>query len=190
MQFSLQIHTHWRRSQSLKHRSNTRFSCDLARKTHIWIRRYTHRHKQCTESHLGFHGHMFFFSLLFFLFSENIPLKYSTRLSTTKKRNKDFFSMSGRVGSSSSLSTWSVSSFIVHIRIVFDTAQHHFKSLTLVLTEITFVDVLYYVFLPLCFLSEEQFLASRQVHSVFASWNRLYLTAECFRFAGIYWCTD
>lgn len=76
---------------------------------------------------------------------------------------------------------------------VFDTAQHHFKSLTLVLTEITFVDVLYYVISSVVFfLSEEQFLASRQVHSVLALCECFIqalpyrLTTECFRFAGIY----
>lgn len=112
----------------------------------------------------------FFFSCSFYslkIFLQNIQLDSRQQKRETKIL---FFN----VGSSRFFFVSFYSSFIVHIRMVFGTAQHHFKSLTLVLTEITFVDVLYYVISSVVFfLSEEQFLASRQVHSVLA-------LCECF----------
>lgn len=89
----------------------------------------------------------FSWSCVFFSLVLSILWKYSFKifnsiLDNKKRETKILFF---NVGSSRFFFVSFYSSFIVHIRMVFDTAQHHFKSLTLVLTEITFVDVLYYV---------------------------------------------
>lgn len=93
---------------------------------------------------LSFHGHMFFF----FSFSSFYSMKIFLRnILLNKKKPKDFGLCLLFFVSSLSVSTRYLWPFIVHIRIAFDTTQHHLKSLTLILPEIMFVDVLcVYVF--------------------------------------------